>query len=221
VTIALLTIVFVVAGFWLLYREPPEQRPGEALGKFDRVAQRMHDVVQGRWYGKVAATIIVLAAGLAVSQVFSSGTLTASTSTRTVTVTAGKQQTVTVTTPTGSGTTTAPEPTANDSVLGTWSGIVVNQSDKTGKFRISVIVKTTRVDVETVGSASIDGEDCYYPITAGGQQANAFKFSSNKDNLEGYCATNLEFSLERKTDNTVVIKTDWYGGDYVGTLRRG
>jgi hypothetical protein len=225
VTIALLTIVFVVVAFWLLYREPPKQRPGEALGKFDRVAQRMHDVVQGRWYGKVAATIIVLAAGLAVSQVFSPGTLTASTSTRTVTVTAGKQQTVTVTTPTDPGTTTAttppPEPTADHSVLGTWSGLVVDQDDKASKFRISVIVKTTRVDVETVGSASLDSADCYYPITAAGQQANAFKFSSTKDNIDGGCATNLEFSVERKTDNTVVIKTDYYGGDYVGTLHRG
>lgn len=133
----------------------------------------------------------------------------------------GKQQTVTVTTPTDPGTTPAPKPTVNHSVLGTWGGMVVNQSNKAGKFRISVIVKTTRVDIETVGSASIDGGGCYYPITAGGQQANAFKFSSNKDNTEPFCATNLEFSLERKTDNTVVIKTDWYSGDYVGTLHRG
>jgi hypothetical protein len=225
VTVALLTIVVVVTALWLLYREPPKQRPAEALGKFDRVAQRMHDVVQGRWYGKVAATVIVLAAGLAVSQVFSPGTLTASTSTRTVTVIAGKQQTVTDTTPTDPGTTTAttpaPKPTVNHSVLGTWSGIVVNQSDKAGKFRISVIVKTTRVDVENVGSASIDGGGCYYPITAAGQEANAYKFSSNKDNVKPFCATNFELSLERKTDNTVVIKTDYYGGDNVGTLHRG
>lgn len=214
-TVALFTIVVVVTALWLLYREPPKQRPAEALGKFDRVAQRMHDVVQGRWYGKMAATVIVLAAGLAVSQVFSPGTLTASTSTRTVTVTAG-----TVTTPTDPGTTPAPEPTANHSVLGTWSGVVVDQNDKAGKFRISVIVKTTRVDVETVGSASIDGGGCYYPITAAGQEANAYKFSSNKDNVKPFCATNFELSLERKTDNTVVIKTDYYGGDNVGTLHR-
>lgn len=225
-TIALLTIVLVVAAFWLLYREPPKQRPGEALGKFDRVAQRMHDVVQGRWYGKVAATVVVLAAGFAVSQVFSSDTLTASTSTRTVTVTSPTRQTVTVTvsTPvepssTVPTTTTTPEPDANDSVIGTWSGIVVDQDDKANKFRLSLIVKTTRVDVETVGSASVDGGDCFFTLTAGGQQANAFLFSSTTSDSAS-CYNTIELSVERKTDDTVVVKTDYRGGDGVGTLHR-
>ncbi len=230
-TIAMLTIVVVVAAFWLLYREPPKQRPGEALGKFDRVAQRMHDVVQGRWYGKVAATVVVLAAGLAVSQVFSSDTLTASNSTQTVTVTNEKQQTVTVTTPTDTSstgpdtttsTTPAPDPSANHSVLGTWSGMVVDEDNQANKFRMSVVVKTTRVDVETVGSATIDGGECYFTITAGGQEANTFKFSANgstTDTKPG-CFSFLDFSLERKTNDTVVVKTDYGGGEKVGTLHR-
>jgi hypothetical protein len=197
------------------------------LGKFDRVAQRIHEVVQGLWYGKAAATVVVLAAGLAVSQVFSSDTLTASTSTRTVTVTDGKPQTVTVTvaTPTDPGPTTAttpaPAPDENHSVLGTWSGMVVDQSDQAIKYRMSVVVKTTRVDVDTVGSVTLDGGGCYFTITAAGRQANAFKFSSNgtTTDAEINCHTMIEFSLQRKTDDTVVVKTDYYGTD-VGTLHR-
>jgi hypothetical protein len=225
VTIALLAVVFVVAAFWLLYREPPKQRPGEALGKFDRVAQRIHDVVQGRWYGKMAATVVVLAAGIAVAQVFSSDTLTASTSTQTVTT--RQTVTVTVSTPvdpssTVPATTTTPAPDANHSVIGTWSGIVVDQDDKASKFRLSVIVKTTRVDVETVGSVTLDGGECFFTLTSAGPQANAFLFSSNGSTTDtkSNCSSTINLSLERKTDDTVVVTTD-YGGDDVGTLHRG
>jgi hypothetical protein len=231
-TIALLTIVLVLAAFWLLYREPPKQRPGEALGKFDRVAQRIHDVVQGRWYGKVAATVVVLAAGFAVAQVFSSDTLTTSTSTRTVTVASSTPQTVTVTvsTPTDPSstvptTTTAPEPDTNHSVIGTWSGIVVDEDDKSNKYRLSLTVETTKVDVETVGSATVTyfgSSKCFFTITAAGQEANAFSFSSNGSTTDTNpgCSSTIDVSVERKTDDTVVVTTDYGGSTTVGTLRR-
>lgn len=225
-TIALITVLAVVAALWLLYRDPPKQRPGEALGKFDRVAQRIHDVVQGRWYGKVLATIIVLAAGLAVSQAFSTDTLTAST--RTVTVTTEDRQTVTVTvsTPTDPGTTTettpAPAPGEDTSVVGTWSGTVVSQSNKAVKFPIRVHVDTTEVDVETVGWVRLnDDRDCIIDITAGNQTADTFMFTTTSAPPGGYHSgcNQISFSLERNADDTVVIETDFIT-DGVGILKK-
>ncbi len=66
--IALITVVLLGVGAWLLYREPPKQRPAEALSRFDRMAQRVHELIQGRWYGKVAATVGLIVVGLLVSR---------------------------------------------------------------------------------------------------------------------------------------------------------
>jgi hypothetical protein len=218
-TVALITIVFVVAGFWLLYREPPKQRPEQAFGKVDRLAQRTHEVVQGRWYGKVAATVVVLAVGLAASQVFSSDTLTASTHTVTVTVSTpgDPPSTVPTTTP-----TTSPAPAPNHSVLGTWTGIVVNQNDKSLKYRASLVVRTTQVDVETVGSLTekySGGSRCFYPITATGREANVFTFTAQDTDPTDFNCEEEEISVERTADDTVAF-TSGTGPDAIGTLRR-
>jgi hypothetical protein len=216
-TIALITVVLVVAGGWLLYREPPKQRPGQALNKFDRLAQSLHDLVQGRWYGKVAGTVIVLVLGLLASQLISSDSLTASTKTVTVTVTPpGGSSTQSQTT-----TTSVPKPKPNHSVLGTWTGIVVDQDDTTTKYQVTLVVQTTRIDTEIAGTIterSLGSIRCVFDITATHPLGNAFTFyaTENDEYLNGCIGERI--SVERKTDGTVSYKSD-HGNE--GTLHRG
>jgi hypothetical protein len=223
-TVALITIVLVVAGGWLLYREPPKQRPGEALTKFDRLAQRLHELIQGRWYGKVAATVGVLVVGLLASQLFSSEPLTASTQTVTVrTPGSTSTRTVTVTSP-QPGPTTTPDPKPTNSVVGTWSGLVVDQEDAARKSQITVTVRTTKIDVEMAGTLSekpLGGDRCELLITATGKESKAFTFAARP--LPDYPGCLSErISVERKADGTLRYTTDlgYRGNDAaVGTLR--
>jgi hypothetical protein len=218
VTITLITIVLVVAGGWLLYREPPKQRPGEALGKFDRLAQRLHDLVQSRWYGKVAGTMLVLFIGLLASQLISSDSLTASTKTATVTVTSPTGSTPSQTTTT---TEPQPQPQPKHSVLGTWTGIVVDQDDSATKYQVTVVVQTTRIDTEVAGTIterSLGRIHCVFDITATRPLGNAFTFyaTENDEYLNG--CIDERISVERKTDETITYKSD-HGN--AGTLHRG
>jgi hypothetical protein len=223
-TVALITIVLVVADGWLLYREPPKQRPGEALSKFDRLAQTVHELIQGRWYGKVAATVAVIVAGLLASTLFSSEPLTASTKTVTVTVTtkAATGTTGPPSTPTETATNPAPKPSR--SVLGTWSGIVVDQDDASKKYRIVLVVQTTRIEADPAGTVvekGLNGSKCEYLITATGKEGNAFTFAARDRDEYGYCPKE-KISVERKPNGTVTYKSDLGSdADSVGTLRRG
>jgi cation diffusion facilitator CzcD-associated flavoprotein CzcO len=219
-TIAVIVIVFVVAGGWLLYREPPKQRPGEALSRFDRLAQRLHDLIQGRWYARVAGTVVVLFAGLLVSQLFSSEPLTAST--QTVTVTVAAPGAPSSSTSTHAETTTTPEPKPTHSVLGSWTGLAVDQNYTASKYQVALVVQTTKIDVDPAGTLtekSLDGEKCEFLITATGKKANEYTFSARVD--EGAPCWDHEISVERKGDGTVTYKSDFGqdNNDGVGTLR--
>ncbi len=215
-TAALITIVLVVAGGWLLYREPPKQRPGQALSKFDRMAQRVHELIQGRWYGKVAATVGLLGVGLLVSQLFSSEPLTTSTQTVTVTLPGSTvTQTVTVTSPqpatspeTGPATTPDAKPT--NSVLGTWAGIVVDQENAASKNQVTLTVKTTKVETETAGTLSeksLGGDKCEYLLTATGKESKAFTFAARP--LPDYPGClDEKIAVERQADGALAYSTD-------------
>jgi hypothetical protein len=225
-TVALITIVLVVAGGWLLYREPPKQRPGQALSKFDRLAQRVHELIQGRWYGKVAATVSLLVVGLLAAQLFSSDPLTASTQTVTVTVKepgSTSPQTGTTTSP-QTGTTTTPDTKPTNSVLGTWTGLVIDQEDAASKNQINLTVRTTKIATETAGTLSekpLGGDKCEYLITATGKESKAFTFAAR--HLPDYPGClDEKISVERKEDGTLTYTTDlgYRGPDAgVGTLR--
>lgn len=210
--VALITIVLVLAGGWLLYREPPKQRPGQALNKFDRTAQRVHELIQGRWYGKVAATVVLLFAGLLVAQLFSSEPLTASTKTVTVTVPGG----TTVSTSTHTETT-KPEPKPTHSVIGSWTGLAVDQDDTSTKYQIDLLVQTTKIDTAVAGTLtekSLGGNKCEYLITATGKKGNAYTFSVRVD--DGEQCYEEKFSVERKADDTLTFKSDFGIDFYVG-----
>lgn len=225
-TVALITIVLVVTGGWLLYREPPKQRPGQALSKFDRMAQRVHELIQGRWYGKVAATLGVLVVGLLAAQLFSSEPLTPSPQTVTVTVTtpgSTSPATGTTTSP-QTGTTTTPEPKPTNSVIGTWTGLVIDQEDASSKNRVNLTVRTTKIDTETAGTLSenpMGGDKCEYVITATGKESKAFTFAAVRlSNYPG--CLNEKISVELNKDGTLTYATDLgYRGPNaaVGTLR--
>jgi hypothetical protein len=219
-TIAVITIVLVVVGGWLLYREPPKQRPGDALSRFDRVAQTFHELIQSRWYGRVAVTVVVLFAGLLVSQLFSSEPLTASTQTVTVTV-AAQSSPSTDTEPTPTPTPT-PEPKPTHSVLGSWAGLAVDQNYTASKYQVALVVQTTKIDVDPAGTLtekSLDGDKCEFLITATGKKANTYTFSARVD--EGAPCWDHEISVERKANGTVTYQSDFGhdGEDGVGTLR--
>jgi hypothetical protein len=221
-TIALITIVFVVTGGWLLYREPPKQRPGQALSKFDRLAQKVHELIQGRWYGKVAATAAVIVAGLLASTLFSSEPLTASIKTVTVTVTTPGKTVGSTSTPTTT-TTPEPEPEPNRSVLGSWTGIVVDQDDTSRKYRITLLVRTTKIEADPAGTLTertLSGGKCEYLITATGQEGNVFTFASRDSDEYGYGCDDEKISVERKANGTIAFKSDLGDdADAVGTLR--
>jgi hypothetical protein len=224
VTVALITIVLVVAGGWLLYREPPKQRPGEALSKFDRLAQKVHELIQGRWYGKVAATVGLLVVGLVVSRLFSSEPLAAPTQTVTVTSPGvASTQTVTVTSPQTAPTTT-PGPKPANSVLGTWTGLVVDQEDAASKSQITLAVRTTKVATATAGTLSekpLDGERCEFLITATGRESKAFTFAARaRPNYPG--CVDERISIEREENGALTYKTNLGYRDNdagIGTLR--
>jgi hypothetical protein len=223
--IALITVVLLGVGGWLLYREPPKQRPAEALSRFDRMAQRVHELIQGRWYGKVAATVGLIVVGLLVSQLFSSKPLTASTQTVTVTTPGSTStRTVTVKSPQpGLATSSAPKPISSG-VVGTWAGLVIDQEDAASKSQVTLTVRTTRIDVGMAGSLSettSGGDRCELLITATGKESKAFTFAAR--HLSNYPGClNERISVERKDDGTLRYSTDlgYRGSDAaVGTLR--
>ena len=223
-TVALITIVLVVAGGWLLYREPPKQRPGQALSKFDRMAQRVHELIQGRWYGKVAATVGVLVVGLLAAQLVSSDPLTPSPQTVTVTTPVSTSPSTGTTTSPQTGTSTTPDPKPTNSVLGTWSGLVIDQEDAASKNQINLTVRTTKVDKETAGTLNekpLGGERCEFLLTATGKESKAFTFAAR--HLPDYPGcVNERISVEPKADGTLTYTTDFGYRDKdagVGTLR--
>lgn len=225
-TVALITILVVGVAGWLLYREPPKQRPGQALGKFDRMAQRVHELIQGRWYGKVAATVGLLVVGLLVSQLFSSKPLKASTQTVTVTTPGSTfTQTVTVTSP-QPGPATTPDPKPTNSVVGTWTGLVIDQEDAASKSQITLIVRTTKIETETAGTLSVkplDDERCEFLLTATGKESKAFTFAARAHPDYSGCVDE-RISVERKADGTLTYKTDLGYRDNdagMGTLSSG
>jgi hypothetical protein len=109
-------------------------------------------------------------------------------------------------------------------VVGTWTGLVVDQEDAASKSQITLTVRTTKIDVELAGTLSekpLAGDRCELLITATGKESKAFTFAARP--LSDYPGCLSErISVERKADGTLRYATDLGFRDKdaaVGTLR--